>query len=74
MTFDEEIYHLIGQHLRKNNAPISQMMAVLTNHLTMMIQSCILPIESKLKIADELTGIMRLEIQKDPHPMTRRLN
>lgn len=74
MTFDQELHHLIGRYFRNAGASVSEILLILISHLTMIIQSCILSMEKKIQIANELIDIMKSEIEKDPHPMARRLN
>lgn len=73
LNFDDELYDLIQKHLiiERN---LTKVLAVLSNHVTLLIQSLIATKEVKIDLATQCLSCVLDEIKKDPHPMTRKLN
>ena len=74
IKLDRELYALLTRHLRDGKADMTEVLAIMSNHITMMIQCVAAPPEVKISLAEQVMECVVSEIKKDPNPMARRLN
>ena len=74
IKLDRELYALLTRHLRDGKADMTEVLAIMSNHITMMIQCVAAPPEVKISLAEQVMVCVVEEIKKDPNPMARRLN
>ena len=74
MTLDKEIYAVLTKHIMQGTTEVTEILAVLSNHLTMIIQCLGEPPAVKVAVAEQVLECIINEIKKDPSPMKRRLN
>ena len=74
IKLDRQLYALLTHHLRDGKADMTEVLAIMSNHITMTIQCVAAPPNVKLSLAKQVMECVVNEIEKDPNPMARRLN
>ena len=74
MTLDKEIYAILTKHIMQSTTEVTEILAVLSGHLAMVIQCLDEPPAVKVAVAEQVLECVIDEIKKDPSPMKRRLN
>jgi len=73
MNLDKDIYAVITYHISKG-ASVTQVLAVLGNHLASVVQCVSGSPELKISIAKEIMSCVVDQVTNDPNPMARKLN
>ena len=71
---DKDLYIVLTHHLRDGKADVAEVLAIITNHVTMIIQCVAAPADVKIALARQVSECVINEIEKNPNPMARRLN